>query len=296
MKRQKLHDDYVKTLINNTVPMQTRFYQRALAVHYEQMMNTQPKPIRFDRNYKERQRGENINEQSKMSKQLSTRKKVTKGKHSSQLLVSNLDEDSDTQQQLLSPTTVSPKSRRSKFKKGGDNSDADNSSVSSQGSVREKGYAAHENLMPVRKVNKKKKAQQAEEFVNKVAYTGLRDGQDNKAREDQLRSIVIEFNKQDRERKDRMKMTGEIFDKPIEIMGFGLNNTTWQKQEKAKNEEQIVSKETKFKYQNDLNQKFMQGVNELKNKEADLFNQMEDILEEENQMLREIEMERKEQQ
>lgn len=39
----------------------------------------------------------------------------------------------------------------------------------------------------------------------------------------------------------------------------------------------------------------MEGVNELKTKEALLFNRMEELLDEENQRARELEMERKEQ-
>ena len=43
-----------------------------------------------------------------------------------------------------------------------------------------------------------------------------------------------------------------------------------------------------------MNEKFIEGVNALRTHEAELFNKMEDLLEEENQRAREFEMERQE--
>ena len=52
--------------------------------------------------------------------------------------------------------------------------------------------------------------------------------------------------------------------------------------------------ESKFKYQNVLNQKFMDGVNAHKKIEKELFNHMEELLDDENQRAREFEMEQME--
>ena len=76
---------------------------------------------------------------------------------------------------------------------------------------------------------------------------GLRDGQDHKAREEQLRAVVIEFNKRDRERKDRFKLYGETYENKIDINGFGLNNTTWQKEKNIQVTEKEENDDNKFK-------------------------------------------------
>ena len=71
---------------------------------------------------------------------------------------------------------------------------------------------------------------------------------DRQAREDQLRAVVVEFNRRDRDRKDRLKLYGIRDEKEIEIAGFGLNNTTWSKEQK--NLEVVKDEMTtnKFKY------------------------------------------------
>ena len=151
-------------------------------------------------------------------KQLMDKKKIIqKDKEGSNLLISNVDDDSDTQARINSPTTSTGNRRRSRFNKRGGvgcASDGDNNSVSSGESPKIDPVKSHsDNYFPGRKTFKKKKNQpQVDENMHKVAYMGLRDGQDHKAREEQLRAVVIEFNKRDRERKDRFKLYGETYE------------------------------------------------------------------------------------
>ena len=141
MMKQRNHAEYVKQMAQNTVPLQDRLYQRVLYEHKLEIDKTLPKRIKFTGGTLEKMTIEAATKEKEKQLQMDKKKIIQKDKEGSNLLISNVDDDSDTPNtnRIHSPNTSTGNTRKSRFgKKGGMGtgtlicaSDGDNNSVSS---------------------------------------------------------------------------------------------------------------------------------------------------------------------